>query len=222
MKKYRFLVGFIYLSVCAFAFSTPTAQKIYFSGSFSAPHAVSEYISSLRVYHNGNIIELDSNGSFFLVKEPHQRDFLFIFIAEPTQPRENTIKHLEIPADSTYKCFAVHLEAISDNKARWLLSSKTLSISATSDGKRLDIPDNAIIVATDPAYIDRIERTSCNAYGNMIQLPRIVFKKELAADTFKEAHEKIRLAFVDWDMIHTRRKTETKRLQNVLLSTYLP
>jgi hypothetical protein len=190
---------------------------------------------SLRLYHAGHQLADEVNNetrqSTFAIPEARDIPALCIIVTEPKNIKphmaeDNTISHLELKKDASYKCFQLTrikhelpaTETAAD-VAKSLASTESWAVEQRTLRTDRLIPDNAIILCCNPEVIH------CQAGGNSFELPTLVISnniiKKLGSE--KAVHEKadtLLLSCLDLDTLHTKLTYDVKQEHEKMLVAF--
>lgn len=211
MKKILFLALFLLPLVQSnYAF----IEKKLFVGSIQFPKLKS--IPNVRIYYRGNKIksETDQEGKkvTFSLSENKLSTFFYLLITEQihSETENNTIKYFKIQTNQKYKLFS--LELITDNKGKseWRIKEQQIPF------KTGRIPDDAIIICYNPAFVEKI------VGGTEIELPKIYIKDNIVSlvgseDKLHDKSIELLLSSLDYDALHSTIKQAVK--QDISLKT---
>ncbi len=197
--------------------------KGLFIGTVQFPSTVQE-IPSLYVFSSGNWISCEKNNTTkrvtFTLPEDKRRTIFPIVITENVQwemeDNSNTVKYLKIPHKQAYKLYTIELiKYTNEPKAsgshqgtpytyEWIIEEET---STLKDGR---LPDDAVVIYFDPAYIESLEG------GSAFELPRIVIKKSIASRAgsekkLRDLSDLLALSSPDLKAIHAKVETQVSQ-----------
>lgn len=159
----------------------------------------------IRMYYRGGIVKAlidnESKKIVYRLSEKKQLNFFYVCIVKAqdlecikpsTDPRCNTVQNFKVKPDRPYKLYS--LEMVGDSS--WRVKQEHLDQSMGL------IPDDAILVCYNPAYIAGV------AGGNEIDLPKIFIKENIVSltgseDSLNETSTELLLSCLDFDTLHT-------------------
>lgn len=189
-------------------------SKSLFVGTIQFPQTI-ENVPPIRIYYAGRKIPTNSNHEgkciTFTIPEAKRRSFFYLYIAPQFDfcCTSNNIEYLKQTPSTAYKLYALELittptslvanthEKHKGNQIAQHWSVKEISIFDPT-GK---IPDDAIIICFDPAYIQSLEG------GNSIEFPKIMIRDDIvklagSEDKLHELSTRWLLAALHTDSIH--------------------
>lgn len=161
-----------------------------------------------RMYYKGiKVTQHEGTFQFIGPKNPEEFHIVVAHIKTPDSP---VIKELEVPCNVPYKYY--HLKRKNDlndtHNFRWI-------VYETSGNEGLSIPENALIIFLDPAYIKELFNTTWKKNSNLIILPTIGLTKD---PLLEEASIKSVLAALDTDPFHRKLEKESKQEEYITIS----
>lgn len=197
LKKSTLFLLFITISPL---FSLQVSNPTMFTIPVQFP-AVLKTMPTLCMYYCGNRIKPDDynakNKILFSILENRLCTRFWLVITD-TVPQweiitENTIDHLKIDPSHNYKFYSLSL-VMQEGAYAWNIQE--VAIPAT--GK---LPDNTLILAYNPDFVDRLEG------GNAIELPTIIIKQDIVdiAGSQELLHEQsieLLLSSLDYNALH--------------------
>ena len=210
-----------FISYSAYSILGPVTlyNKILLMGAIQYPHVI-EKVPIVRVYCSGNRIQCvgDENKklTFSIPVSRFQSDF-YLLITETIEfvTEENVVLYLKVPSNTPYKLYTlqrvpelsrdVDTSNGSDRSKtvyRWNIKE---NMQLTENGK---IPDNAIIVCTDPEHIYGLEGDFAGSDESAVfELPKLIIRYDLLSfvGSEHELHEisnRLLLSSLDYDAIH--------------------
>lgn len=209
----RFISLFICVASIISLQSYSFEPKSLFVGTMQFPTSL-ENVPPIRVYYAGRKIttETDNEGKriTFTIPETKRRSFFYVYIAPQFDfcCTSNNIEYLKQTPSTPYKLYALELIGIPAPAGARIVQGKKSHITYQWSVKEIElgdptgkIPDDAIIVCFDPAYIQSFQG------GNAIEFPRIVIKDDIAQlagseDKLHELSTRWLLAALNTDAIH--------------------
>lgn len=211
-----------FLSCFAYSILGPGAlyNKILLIGAIQYPHVI-EKVPIVRVYCSGNRIQCvgDENKKLtFSIPVSRFQSGFYLLITETIEfvTEDNVVLYLKVPSNTPYKLYTLQrvseLSKDADTSNIGSDRSKTVyrwnvkeNMQLTEDGK---IPDNAIIVCTDPDHIYGLEGEFAGSEESAVfELPKLIIRYDLLSfvGSEHELHEisnRLLLSSLDYDAIH--------------------
>ena len=211
--KFTHIPLFLFLSeIILLSISPCSASVRVFTGTIQFPTAL-ERIPSVRVYHAGRKLPVhlseQGNSISFSITEGKSIFYLVVTPYIEFVTEENIVKHLTLCSKAPVKVYVLELLA-SDTPQSNKFSLTSLDTTALNPWHIKEvvppvanarIPDDAIIVCLDPAWIARVDG------GSAMSFPKIYIKSALVAEVGSEEriHELAAqwiLAALNTDAIH--------------------
>lgn len=161
-----------------------------------------------RIYFKGAIVPQEE-GTFQFTGQKNPETF-HIIVAHIKTPNSPIITQLEVPDGIDYKHYLLQRKNDLNNTEnfRWM-------ISESFGNKGFSIPEDALIVFLDPAYVEKLETTSWKKENNIIVLPTIRLTKD---PLLEEASIKSVLAALDTDPFHRKLKEQSRTEESTKMS----
>lgn len=198
------------LAYTAYTQSHNTCTYNLIMGSIKFPKSITQ-VPMIRIRCMGQRIPTASCEVNHITKEfsysiplPAAQKTFYMLITEDVQGKNitqnqshasavNTIQYLKILPEQAYTCYKCVLT--NQPKNTWRITPHTL------DPDTGQIPDDAIIICYNPAYVDRIEGQ------NKFTLPRIIIKEEIldlvgSNEDFEQYNTRTLLTAMNNDALH--------------------
>jgi hypothetical protein len=232
MKYYYTLVFCFLVTVCnnAYGRSRASAQKqgVTLLGSIEFPHEAKSF-PVLTVLYKGieYTIQMNDGGQaptsrgYFEVYDPEQHHILYLVVTQDLQiPFSRTITALETLPGEPYRVFK--FTRVIDDHSEGLASMEDLVTwdiqELAQDDAAFKIPDNALILFMDPAFIETLEATSWHAEQPIVRLPRIIFKHSVDVKALHEVADKVQVALINFKFMHKKPSAQIIPYQNRTLA----
>jgi len=197
-------------------------DKVLLMGAIQYPLELDK-IPMLRIYCGGNKIKCETNNDnkklTFAFTEYRQQSQFYILITEQIEfvTENNVVLYLKVPSDASYKLYAldrIRTDIQSKDKGpdnisasyRWIIKEE---MQLAGNGR---IPDNAIIICTDPAHVAELTGDLAGSdKATAYELPKLIMRSDLlqivgSEEKLHEHADMLRLAAIDSDTIHSWRQ----------------
>lgn len=225
MKKHTIALFIVVCCLVGTLLNAQPTEKTLRLGTIQFPHSITR-VPSMRIYYAGHKIPTahDNEGRkiTFTLNTNVQKIHVVVTpnISFHTVPNENIVDFLK--ADVDYKYWVMTLDkktckkdgvTVTVDPVEYEWSTKTEQLV---DGR---IPDEAIIICYDPAYINGV------VGGSSFELPTIQIRDNVvqlagSESQLQDASAKLLLSCIDFDTIHTaiRREVKTEGHPKIILA----
>lgn len=179
-------------------------------------------IPNLCAYYKGYAINFDDN--ICLVRQDNYINQLILVITPEINHKSqgNNIKYLERLESKPCRVFYITNKIdLSKLSSGWYFQEENI------DNLPLRLPECSLVLLMDPTYVEKLaleeeHEISKNSYGTLINLPKVVIRKDVNNDDIIRSMNYVWLSAFDIRAIHTKIKTyvgkSTKDNQEVIAS----
>jgi len=211
-------------------------------GSISLPRPLLVESVDLSLYYKGNKLPLDMSPEKTVRKFHHNKEYInkveikaipyslveakavqsfHMLICEnvSVSSRSNTVQHLCVPKDVSYRYFILHGARQYDENNQ--VDGCLWSVQEQSLHGEQAVPDNTIVFVFDADLIEGLEVKSWAQNSNVRLMPDIVIKKTATESDLKQAIVQARLAAMDLDAIHNHNLNSVKKIDKKAVVTMM-
>lgn len=176
-----------------------------------------EDLPGFRVYFDGKVAVSDDNGFFSFPVEDLDLTKYRLVITRRLQhvfDRKNTINGFNVIPDKDYICYTFKKIG---RYGSWVKKIKPL------DHKNFALPKNSIVILLSPKYVEHVEEWDIELSKNVVKLPKIVLRKNIAEKELKRIAAKSLLCLED-TVFHEKvgKRSDSKEQKNIKIKVTLP